>query len=151
MAGVVEGQEPSPDALAAVVRVVEQLRSDVDEHTVLLEGGRAFAERPDVDAAAPRAFGTWQEWVDEWLVPHVSRDPNRYRWCRRYADHPEVAMRLEALWHAWEASWPRPEQRLAWLRDGLDHQLAVITSEDGPLRACSAWEHEHSPDTPLGS
>jgi len=53
------------------------------------------------------------------------------------------ADRLEALWLAWEAQWPEPEARLGWFRDGLDHQLGVITADDGPLRECSAHEGQH--------
>jgi hypothetical protein len=83
--------------------------------------------------------------VDDWLVARVSRHPHRYRWCHQYAEHPEVAERLEALWWAWEAQWPQPLLRLGWLRDGLDAQLAVIMSEDGPLRECSGYEREHVP------
>jgi hypothetical protein len=56
---------------------------------------------------------------------------------------PEVADRLEALWHAWETVWPNPGQRIAWFPDGLDHQLAVMTADDGPLRECSAMEDQH--------
>jgi hypothetical protein len=72
----------------------------------------------------------------------VSRHPRRYRWCHAYADHAEVAVRLEALWLAWEEQWPQAGQRLAWLRDGLDAQLNVIMSEDGPLREYSGFERE---------
>lgn len=142
------------DPLVDVVRVVEQLRLDVDEDRALIDQLRA-----DVAAAAPgggvkpgkRVYDTWESWVDDWLVARISRHPHRYRWCHRYADHPEVAMRLEALWHAWEAQWPQPLMRLAWLRDGLDHQLAVITSDDGPLRECSAWEVEHVDAAGIGT
>lgn len=133
------------DALAELVRVVEQLRLDVDEDRGLIDQLRATASGPGPGAApqAGRVYDSWTAWVDGWLVTRLSRHPHRYRWCHRYVEHPEVAMRLEALWHAWEAQWPEPLQRLGWLRDGLDHQLAVITSEDGPLRECSGWEDEH--------
>jgi len=134
------------DPLVELVRVVEQLRLDVDEDRGLIDHLRAEAAAvldPAGKAPSARTYETWQAWVDGWLVVRISRHPHRYRWCHQYAEHPEVAMRLEALWHAWEAAWPQPLQRLGWLRDGLDHQLAVITSEDGPLRECSGWEGEH--------
>lgn len=147
---MVERAEPRDpddvDPIVELVRVVEQLRLDVDED-------RALIDRLRLDVAAAAAGGskpadtvvyeTWQAWVDDWLVVRISRHPHRYRWCHQYADHAEVAMRLEALWRAWEAQWPQPLQRLSWLRDGLDHQLAIIMSEDGPLRECSGWEDEH--------
>ena len=47
-----------------------------------------------------RVCPDWVGWVDGWLTVRVSRRPQRVRWCRRYAEHPEVADRLEALWHA---------------------------------------------------
>jgi hypothetical protein len=133
------------EALVELVRVVEQLRLDVDEDRALIDQLRAEigAARGAGDAGAKRVYDTWQEWADGWLVHRVSRHPHRYRWCHQYAEHLEVAERLEALWHAWEAQWPQPTQRLNWLRDGLDHQLAIIMSEDGPLRECSGWEDEH--------
>jgi hypothetical protein len=81
----------------------------------------------------------------------ISRNPKRYRWCHHYAEHPEVADRLEALWHAWEAQWPDPEARLSWFRDGLDHELIIVMNEDGPLRQCSALENIHENHAPLRS
>jgi hypothetical protein len=95
-------------------------------------------------------YPDWVSWVDEWLTVRVSRRPQRVRWCHRYAEHPEVADRLEALWHAWEAQRPEPEAQLGWFRDGLDHQLGVITADDGPLRECSAHEHQHVDAVCLG-
>ena len=130
------------DAFRELVLVVEQLRLDVDEDHSLLEELRSGLVAGEVKPGL-RVYETWEAWVGDWLVTRVSRHPHRYRWCHQYAEHPEVAMRLEAVWHAWEAQWPQPLLRLGWLRDGLDHQLSVITAEDGPLRECSAWEGEH--------
>jgi hypothetical protein len=132
-------------AVADLVRVVEQLRIERDEDRALID--ELLAELAHQGMRKPRqppVFENWQQWVDEWLVVRVSRHPHRYRWCHSYAEHAEVADRLEALWHAWEAQWPDPLGRLTWFRDGLDHHLAVITAEDGPLRGCSALEGEHA-------
>ena len=131
------------DDLAALARVVEDLRRDVDDERALVEelqlalasGARPLFREP--------VYPDWQTWVDQWLTQRISRSPQRFRWCHRYADHPEVADRLEALWHAWEAAWPDPQSRLTWFRDGLDHHFAVIAAEDGPLRSCSAGEGQH--------
>ena len=129
-------------ALRELVRAVERLRLDVDEDRALLDGLRTGSAGAAVDCAG-HVYATWQAWVDEWLFVRISRHPHRYRWCHRYAEHPEVAMRMEALWRGWEVQWPHPVQQLVWLRDGLDHQLTIVMSEDGPLRECSAWENEH--------
>jgi hypothetical protein len=131
-------------SLAALVRVVEELRADRDEDRALIDELLAeLAHQGLSKPKAPAVYATWQAWVDNWLATRISRSPHRYRWCHQYADHPEVADRLEALWQAWEARWPDPLARLDWYRDGLDHQLAVIAAEDGPLRGCSALEREH--------
>lgn len=132
------------DAVARLVRVVENLRADRDEDRALIDELLAeLAHQGLRKPKQPPVYETWQHWVDEWLTVRISRHPHRYRWCHRYAEHREVADRLEALWHAWEAKWPDPLERLTWLRDGLDHQLPVITAEDGPLRECASAEHEH--------
>jgi Domain of unknown function (DUF4913) len=154
LAGAVDAVDP----IVELVAVVERLRLDVDDD-------RALIDQLELDLAGLGAGGTgvgagkpadgqtydgWQAWVDDWLTTRISRHPHRCRWCDRYAEHPEVADRLEALWHAWEAQWPQPLLRLGWLRDGLDPQLAVIMTEDGPLRGCSALELEHVDDVSLG-
>ena len=138
------GEDDLGDAVARLVGVVEDLRTERDEDRALID--ELLAELANQGLRKPRqppVYETWQQWVDQWLAVRVSRHPHRYRWCHRYARHPEVADRLEALWHSWEARWPEPLERLAWFRDGLDPQLVVITAEDGPLRECSAAEHEH--------
>jgi hypothetical protein len=131
------------DALAALVLVVEELRAQRDEDRALLEeleiALASSVRRPPVTPVYP----DWVTWVEEWLSVRVSRRPQKVRWCHRYAEHPEVADRLEALWHAWEAQWPEAATRVLWFRDGLDHQLPIITADDGPLRECSAHEGQH--------
>ena len=133
------------DAFESLVRVVEQLRAERDyDHALIEELQGAVASLSDRKRRRPSGvYPDWQAWVTQWLTPRISRHPHRMRWCHEYAEHPEVADRLEALWHSWEALWPDPTARLAWYRDGLDHQLAAITAEDGPLRECSAHESEH--------
>jgi len=133
------------ERLHALTLAVEDLRaqreldrSRLDEVEISLAAGRSAIERTD------SVYPDWISWVEEWLAVRISRRQQRIRWCRRYTEHPEVADRLEALWYAWEAQWPDPELRITWFRDGLDHQLAVITAEDGPLRECSAHENAHA-------
>lgn len=133
-------------AVAVLAQEVERLRAERDEDRALVDeiiAGSALRGACASPVAA--AHSTWTAWVDEWLMPRISRSPHRYRWCRRYADHHEVADRLEALWHTWEAQWPDPLARQTWFRDGFDHHWPIITAEDGPLRECSARENVHSP------
>ncbi len=136
------------EQLRALTLAVEELRAAREEDRMLIEqlqisSALANAGGPTVGAGA-KVYPDWISWVDEWLTVRVSRRQQRIRWCHQYAEHPEVADRLEALWHAWEAQWPEPELWLSWFRDGLDHQLPIITAEDGPLRECSAHEGVHS-------
>ena len=139
------------DPVAALVRAVEELRAQRDEDRALIEELQIALASPGRRVPRVTVYPDWVSWVDQWLAVRVSRRPQRVRWCRRYAEHPEVADRLEALWHAWEALWPEPEARLGWFRDGLDHQLGVIAADDGPLRECSAHEQQHLVAVPLGS
>ena len=135
--------EQRSTTLAQLARTVDDLRRDLDDERALVEElqlALAAGARPLFHESV---YADWQTWVEEWLTQRISRSPQRFRWCHQYADHPEVADRLEALWHAWEAAWPDPQARLTWFRDGLDHHLAVIAAEDGPLRSCSAPEGQH--------
>lgn len=132
-------------AFYELVRVVEQLRAERDYDHALIEELRETvgALMPSTAGGKGPVYSDWRTWVDEWLAVRISRHPHRYRWCHRYAEHPEVADRLEALWHSWELLWPEPTARAGWFRDALDHHLVVISSEDGPLRECSAFESVH--------
>ena len=140
----------SADAVEALVRAIEELRAERDEDRAVIDELQIALAGPIRRRPLAKVYPDWVSWVDEWLTVRVSRRPQRVRWCHRYAEHPEVADRLEALWHAWEAQWPEPEARLGWFRDGLDHQLGVITADDGPLRECSAHEGQHVVAVPLG-
>jgi hypothetical protein len=131
------------DPVVALVRAVEELRAQRDEDRALIEELQIALASPGRRVPTVKTYPNWVSWVEGWLAVRLSRRPQRVRWCHRYAEHPEVADRLEALWHAWEAQWPDPEARLSWFRDGLDHQLGMITADDGPLRECSAHEAQH--------
>ncbi|GLY17999.1 hypothetical protein Kisp01_50130 [Kineosporia sp. NBRC 101677] len=136
------------EQIQALTLAVEELRAAREEDRVLIEQLQisALVSRAGEAAisTADTVYPGWTIWVDEWLTVRISRRQQRIRWCLRYAEHPEPADRLEALWRSWEAQWPDPEMRLAWFRDGFDHHFAVITAEDGPLRDCSAFEGVHS-------
>lgn len=139
------------DDVANLVAVVEEARGQHDELRARVEALQLdVADLVQQSATSGRGgapanpvFEDWQSWVTKWLVPRISRGPN-FRWCNEFAEHPEVADRLEALWHLWEAMWPKPLERASWFRDGLDHHLAVIAAPDGPLRRCSAAELHHT-------
>ena len=133
------------EAIDALVEQVDRLRADRDADRAVLDDLLAELARRGLTAPpAETVYPTWTDWVDHWLVPRISRSPHRHRWCHHYADHAEVADRLETLWHTWETHWPDPLARNAWYRDGLDHHWPLITADDGPLRSCSAAERVHA-------
>jgi hypothetical protein len=148
--------ETLAEHLASAVREIERLRAEADETRARLDSLQL-----DVVEVVEHVAGLgekskltyvhadWQSWVTQWLGSRISRGQN-YKWCHQFDEHPEVAERLEALWHAWEVTWPKPAARIDWLRDGLDHQLAVISAADGPLRLCSAHERQHCVPPPFG-
>ena len=105
------------------VRAVEELRAERDEDRAVIDELQIALAGPIRRTPLAKVYPDWVSWVDEWLTVRVSRRPQRVRWCHRYAEHPEA--------------------RLGWFRDGLDHQLGVITADDGPLRECSAHEGQH--------
>lgn len=135
------------DALLADLRAdLDQLRAHHDQHRALLDELLDELARHALPATATgTVHATWTEWVDHWLVPRTDRSPHHHRWCHHYADHPDVADRLETLWHTWETHWPNPQTRLVWYRDALDHHWPIITADNGPLRSCSAHENVHAP------
>lgn len=147
-------ERTTAEQLQALTLEVEELRAAREEDRVLLEQLQVSTIVNSVGGPPTKpdspTYPGWTTWVDEWLTARISRRQQRIRWCQNYAEHPEVADRLEALWHAWEVQWPEPELRLSWFRDGFDHQFAVMTAEDGPLRECSAFENVHSLPPTIG-
>ena len=141
------------DPVTALVLAIEELQAERDEDRALinqLQLTLATTDQPALLDGAGTAYPDWITWVEEWLTTRISRRPQRIRWCHHYADHPETADRLQALWHTWEHQWPNPRQRLPWFRDCLDHQLPAITADDGPLRDCSSTENQHFLGPTLG-
>jgi hypothetical protein len=147
-------EEVVSEQIRNLTLAVEGLRAAHEEDRILIEQLQIATLASDPRApvvARDTTYPDWTTWVDEWLATRISRRLQRVRWCLQYVEHPEVADRLEALWHTWETQWPEPEMRLAWFRDGFDHQFAVITAEDGPLRECSAFERVHRLPPSIGS
>ena len=54
-------------------------------------------------------------------------------WDAEWWRHPEAVLRLEALWHAWEAAQDEPGGMSSWLRDHADYHLGVLMAGDGPF------------------
>ena len=68
---------------------------------------------------------------------------HRAKWCTNWADHSEAKIRLEVLWHTWEAAMaaaPDTDPQWAavdeWLRLRLDHHVDKLLDVDGPFAGC---------------
>lgn len=136
--------------LADLARELEQHRMLHDEAKARLDNLQLdlaelvrAVEAPAARPSPPYVYEDWHTWVVMWLEPRISR-AQQHRWCLKLDEHPEAELRLESVWHAWEATWPKPADRAGWLRDCLDPQLGWLMAPDGPLRLCSVAEHQHA-------
>lgn len=96
------------------------------------------AETGGEDAAPELRFSTLPAFV-EWLTTLYWRatSPNGLSWCPQWWRHPEAVYRLDALWRSFEHLRNDPATGASvWLRDHVDHHMAVLLDPDGPLRAC---------------
>ncbi len=98
---------------------------------------------PDLDdaAAGPALYyPTVHAFVRDHLAVTYRRalDGRHRTWCPQWWRHPEAAIRLEALWRAWEHLRLDPAIGMSvWLRDHADHHMAVLLDPDGPFKGCS--------------
>jgi len=88
-------------------------------------------------------YADLESWVtDYYCVVFARRLSATTRWCPRWNEHHEVAVRMEALWRTWEIARLRDELGVAeWLRSELDHHAPIIHAPDGPFAGCVDGEH----------
>jgi hypothetical protein len=103
---------------------------------------------PDEDRARPM-FDRLDDWVNHWLLAVYVRstDGANVTWCPKWWLHPEAYVRLDALWRTWEHLRLQPGTGMSvFMRDHLDHHMAVLLSHGGPFEGCKASGHgEHLP------
>ncbi|WP_017585617.1 DUF4913 domain-containing protein [Nocardiopsis ganjiahuensis] len=59
---------------------------------------------------------------------------NQHRWSARWWDIPEVVIRMDAIWRAWESLSSDPTVGMStWLRDHADYHMSILLSPDGPM------------------
>ncbi len=89
-----------------------------------------------------------EEWVEQWFAPCVAvrltGDGRGLTWCAQWWAHDAVAVRLHALWMAWEAA--RSDSDTAamsgwWTRHADPHLRNILDGETGPLWQCSPTHH----------
>jgi hypothetical protein len=104
---------------------------------------------PHDDVPEP-VFRRVEDWMDGYFLPLFTRPVGgEYRWCPQWWAHPEAVTRLTALWRSWEAFRLEPATGISdWLRDHLDHHLAVLLDRRGPFFQCDP-DSGHIPGRPL--
>ncbi|WP_280346770.1 DUF4913 domain-containing protein [Nocardia neocaledoniensis] len=100
------------------------------------------------------AYDDVMDWVAEYFVVVVGdsvgyRPGEQIHWCPQWWRHPGAAVRLHALWQAWEyCRQVGPLGISVWLLDHADPHVRVLLSSSGPFQHCSG-ERGHQPVEPL--
>lgn len=132
------------DRLATLSRAVEQLPTGLSDAT---RSDGSARPRPDPDGTEPPRplYDSVDDWTAQFFA-HVYTRPvgGDLRWCTRWYEHAEAAIRLELLWRSWEVYRHRPLGAVEWHRDILDHQLPILLGDRGPFAACAPDRHELS-------
>ena len=137
---------------AAVADLADELtdlrtaRSTADAAATELATRVALVEQitPGTAAQAPAwpyRYTRLPDWVDEVFARLGAA--HRAKWCTNWEAHPEARVRLEVLWHTWEAAMaaaPDTDPNWAavdeWLRVRLDHHPGAMLDVDGPFAGC---------------
>ena len=107
----------------------------------------------DPEKAASTKFSSFDAWFETWLSAIVARKlsssagKNRV-FCPRWFEHPEVVVRLHALWTAWEAASAAEDGAAmsGWWVHHADPQLrTMLDAEHGPMYLCSRDSHQKTP------
>ncbi|NKX90638.1 DUF4913 domain-containing protein [Nocardia coubleae] len=104
----------------------------------------------------PQAYDSVAEWVAEYFVVLYGDDlayrrGEPLRWCPEWWCHPGAAVRLDALWRAWEYYRARGGPAMStWLLDHADPHVSRLTAPNGPFRRCSVEDgHQDSSALPV--
>lgn len=118
--------------------------------TEMLAKSKRQEKREQKKEPPPPQFTSVTEWVTEWLAPVYRRsldDQAKFRWDPQWWRYPEVVIRLEALWGAYEKMRLEGGPGLVvYFRDYLDPMMSVILSPEGPFH--TYHKHEEKDDGP---
>lgn len=104
----------------------------------------------DHDAAEGNLYASVDEWVRYWLAPTLAgklattSGAGGRVWCAEWWQHPQVAVRLYALWQAWEAARlsASPDAMSVWWLHHADPHLRVLCDgTSGPMHRCTPTRH----------
>lgn len=110
----------------------------------------------DPEEASPATeFADAGEWFHKWfrhaMAGHFDAG---HRWCSLWWKHQPVAVRMSALWRAWEAARANSDDGAAmsaWWVYHADSHWRSITAPNGPLHQCTPDKHTDTgglPQTP---
>src|SRR5437879_4348446 len=97
------------------------------------------------------AYPWFVDWLDDWFFPQYARRlaaGNRdgtHTWCAQWWRHREVAVRLAALWQAWEAARITPDGSAMsgwWLMHADPTMRALADAANGPMWRCTPQRHD---------
>jgi hypothetical protein len=127
---------------------VDEYRAQLRELAARTKSGDDTASDGLLAALDQPFYADLQSWVTGYYcVVFARRLSATNRWCPRWNEHHEVAVRMEALWRTWEIARLHDETGIAeWLRAELDHHAPIIHASDGPFAGCVDGEHR-SPTT----
>lgn len=98
---------------------------------------------PAADEQPTALFPNFETWVVEWLIATIHR-PLRggVMWCPQWWRHEEAAVRLDALWRAWEMARIEGGSAMSyWWDMHFDAHWAALSSDQGPFAACKDQVH----------
>lgn len=112
---------------------------------------------PEQETPAP-AYPWFVDWLDDWFFPQYARrlaSSNRegtYTFCAQWFRHREVAVRLAALWQAWEAARITPDGSAMngwWLMHADPTMRALSDAANGPMWRCTPQRHDQVATLPV--
>lgn len=111
-----------------------------------------MSTEPESDTEAPALAYPWfVDWLDDWFFPQYTlrlASGNRegtHTWCSEWWRHRVVAVRLAALWQAWEAARITPDGSAmdSWWLMHADPTMRVLTdAANGPMWRCTPQRHD---------
>lgn len=104
--------------------------------------------RDEEDSEPEPQYANVTEFVEGFLRNVVERKLSQatgkgLRWDPRWRRHPEVVLRLDALWRAFEGAVASPEPSAMskwWIYDFDPHMRVLLDGENGPM------SHDHGDD-----
>ena len=149
MSGHDEDEQAHPRDLASRAQaLIEEIDLEADErYAEQLNAGEIDVDGDLAGGEPGLYFSSLGEFV-AWLRDFYRRplDGPGATWCPQWWKHPEAVVRFEGLWRSWEKLRQDPATGISvWLKDHLDHHMAVLLDPNGPLHGCKPDRHSPRP------